>query len=224
MDAIGDEAEEEGSIGNVLRDLGRVHELYDDMRRLTSKVPWGGEADIDDDDDDPFGGTIEMLVRSKCARHTPAPERSDAPPAAKRGRKVKPTGSPAHSNVSPFSTANTANTANVGPAKAAARPSSSRSAKRALPRSNYCHVCARTGTASQFRGCKEYNSAIKCRKVYCDRCVVKSGVRLELMDASQWLCFHCRNSCPVNARCQIYSKVNAKRGRTKPSTALGEQV
>mmetsp|Transcript_7898 Transcript_7898/g.20905 ORF Transcript_7898/g.20905 Transcript_7898/m.20905 type:complete len:224 (+) Transcript_7898:263-934(+) len=91
--------------------------------------------------------------------------------------------------------------------------------------SKYCHVCARKGARIELVWCKTSllgPGKPKCKKAFCRKCledyaaamafqfdVDKDKVRYADYAAARndpkWICLHCRNMCPANARCVRYS-------------------
>jgi hypothetical protein len=79
--------------------------------------------------------------------------------------------------------------------------------------SKHCHICARSGQASNLAGCKNLTSS-GCRKVVCRKCFDALGLGAwEAVTAPTfaWACVHCTGSCPDKAQCAIYAKTNARR-------------
>mmetsp|Transcript_12283 Transcript_12283/g.33148 ORF Transcript_12283/g.33148 Transcript_12283/m.33148 type:complete len:240 (+) Transcript_12283:612-1331(+) len=72
--------------------------------------------------------------------------------------------------------------------------------------SRFCHVCSRKGPKVLMAVCVNYFIDGRCRKVFCDRCLRENGVQYDdVVRALTWVCFHCENRCPRNAKCKIYS-------------------
>lgn len=86
---------------------------------------------------------------------------------------------------------------------------------------HYCHICGRTGKI-ELVVCGN-NRDKMCRKVICIKCLIKhepDTVEHARQKDSNWLCPHCRHSCPPQARCSHYTKNNRKRRKKKDAVKL----
>lgn len=87
---------------------------------------------------------------------------------------------------------------------------------------HYCHICGRTGKI-ELVVCGN-NRDKMCRKVICIKCLIKhepDTVEHARQKDSDWLCPHCRHSCPPQARCSHYTKNNRKRRKKKDAVKAG---
>lgn len=80
----------------------------------------------------------------------------------------------------------------------------------------YCHICARDSRRTTSLVCGNFEIGT-CRKITCKLCFEKLYLDIEQLRQLEpkWICTHCMNACPVNARCHIYDRINAKRERNK---------
>jgi len=99
------------------------------------------------------------------------------------------------------------------------RPGMSKQRSRRKPKtyvnkepSTYCHICARDARRTPAVVCSNFGQGT-CRKVICKLCFEKLlwDFDAALVENSGWVCSHCSDSCPTNARCHIYDRINAKR-------------
>lgn len=82
--------------------------------------------------------------------------------------------------------------------------------------SHYCHICGRNSRI-EFGHCANIKLGL-CRKVVCEKCLIlhePESLQRALDPDSGWLCIHCRQMCPENARCKQYIKNNHKRREKK---------
>ncbi|KAA8496196.1 hypothetical protein FVE85_2351 [Porphyridium purpureum] len=88
----------------------------------------------------------------------------------------------------------------------------------------YCHICARDSRRTASLVCGNFEEGT-CRKITCKLCFEKLGMDIEHLRQQnpKWICTHCTNMCPVNARCHIYDRINAKRERNKGSEGVVTQ-
>mmetsp|Transcript_26210 Transcript_26210/g.63702 ORF Transcript_26210/g.63702 Transcript_26210/m.63702 type:complete len:217 (-) Transcript_26210:46-696(-) len=79
-----------------------------------------------------------------------------------------------------------------------------------------CHICARR---RDLVSCSNLRLGT-CRKSFCPRCAQAYGVLYithqgisvpDPVSLRNWICSHCRNACPANARCIVYYRSSARR-------------
>eukprot|EP00183_Erythrolobus_madagascarensis_P006814 CAMPEP_0185844846 /NCGR_PEP_ID=MMETSP1354-20130828/946_1 /TAXON_ID=708628 /ORGANISM="Erythrolobus madagascarensis, Strain CCMP3276" /LENGTH=240 /DNA_ID=CAMNT_0028544641 /DNA_START=80 /DNA_END=802 /DNA_ORIENTATION=- len=104
----------------------------------------------------------------------------------------------------------------------------SKSTKAKAPPARFCHLCWRKAGVVANRTielfpCSGYERDRKiCRKVECDRCLVKhAGLEgspeieqdffIETVRHGTRSCLHCQKICPPTAQCNFYAKANKKR-------------
>lgn len=79
--------------------------------------------------------------------------------------------------------------------------------------SKYCHICGRSASTVGIAVCGNLPLGL-CRKVLCDKCLlIHEPEKMEMAKTknSGWTCTHCRNCCPLKARCHQYTRNNQKR-------------
>jgi len=96
-----------------------------------------------------------------------------------------------------------------------------RNSSRKMAHSKYCHICSRKTERVDALGCNRISASPGCCKLVCKVCFVSaSSAGAAAAEASfaalkqteeLFTCSHCTKSCPGNARCHVYSKVNEKR-------------
>jgi len=114
-------------------------------------------------------------------------------------------------------------------ARALNKPSKSKKRRRGAVKtapSRFCHVCfrkTRPTTETELFACSSYTNATRaCRKVECDRCILKQAqmtdapaheqaTLLERARKGERLCLHCQGQCPPKAQCKFYSRTNEKK-------------
>lgn len=76
--------------------------------------------------------------------------------------------------------------------------------------SNFCHVCQKMQKGSAHVVCSNIELGI-CRKVVCKRCCAEYGLDYGNRAAADFVCPHCRSSCPPRSQCYVYEKTNERR-------------
>lgn len=88
--------------------------------------------------------------------------------------------------------------------------------------SNYCHICS--GKRRPVIACSNIKLGT-CRKVVCEICFQAhdyGNFQLEVM-SDKWICTHCKGTCPKQATCTTYTRVNntISKSRWKKRTSRG---
>jgi len=90
--------------------------------------------------------------------------------------------------------------------------------------SKTCHGCGHVAKA-RFAACSNVMLGT-CRKIFCERCLSKTNTsqQVDLLVApdSQYICSHCRGTCPSGAQCFYYSGAASKKGT--PGSVAGAAV
>mmetsp|Transcript_5473 Transcript_5473/g.16314 ORF Transcript_5473/g.16314 Transcript_5473/m.16314 type:complete len:170 (-) Transcript_5473:167-676(-) len=77
--------------------------------------------------------------------------------------------------------------------------------------SNHCHICSRSVGAVKMAVCSNLHSGL-CRKVICKLCCESFELGWGVYEQGHdWQCTHCKNACPVRARCHTYHRTNMRR-------------
>mmetsp|Transcript_9539 Transcript_9539/g.20106 ORF Transcript_9539/g.20106 Transcript_9539/m.20106 type:complete len:283 (+) Transcript_9539:75-923(+) len=96
-----------------------------------------------------------------------------------------------------------------------------RNSSRKMTHSKFCHICSRPSERENVLACNRISSVAGCCKVVCRRCYEAAAASdvnwtsesFEEVKSKelQYTCSHCTNTCPPNARCHVYQRVNEKR-------------
>lgn len=73
--------------------------------------------------------------------------------------------------------------------------------------SKYCHICARHSRVAKMLPCHNVQENI-CQKSVCVKCIAQYSLSGE---SEPWLCPHCKNQCPVRAKCYTYNRHSLRR-------------